>query len=129
EDDALVCEVVELALADEGYDVCSAHDGVSALDVMQQRSPDLLLLDLTLPGGRSEAYVVPHRAGCNGAVPILLMSGRADIGEQDPILGADGAVEKRFDIDVLVETVRAQLASPHCRIPVDMDVKAPAPTC
>jgi DNA-binding response OmpR family regulator len=107
EDDVTICEVVEIILAEEGYDVQAAGDSNSALRLLQQREPAVILLDLTLPGDGSMGFVSAYRTLVNVPAPILVMSGRTDIEEQVAALGAAGSLAKPFDIDVLIASVRA----------------------
>jgi DNA-binding response OmpR family regulator len=112
EDDTTICEVVELALAEEGYDVRSVGNTSGALALLQEREAAVILLDLTLPDNGSAAFVATYRRLVNGSAPVLLVSGRADVEQQVAALGVDGWLAKPFDIDELVETVRSFVTRP-----------------
>src|SRR3990172_6438389 len=76
DDNPLMRKVVRITLQSEGYVVCEAEDGQSALKVMSDCAPDLILQDLVLPDIDGVALVKQLRALPGGAeVPILALSG------------------------------------------------------
>jgi two-component system phosphate regulon response regulator PhoB len=99
EDDSTVAELIRRTLADGGFDVIQVADGAAALDVAWNHKPDVLVLDVGLPGidglevcRRLRADRRTHR------MPVLMLSARGD--EADRIvgleLGADDYVIKPF---------------------------------
>lgn len=109
DDEESIIKVVEYALASAGYEVHTAHDGRSAEFVFEQAKPDLVILDVMLPGKSGLDIARDLRAHSN--VPIIMLSARGD--EVDRILGlefgADDYVTKPFSPRELVSRVKAIL--------------------
>jgi two-component system response regulator ResD len=102
DDDATVAEVVAAYLTRAGYAVRRAADGPSAVAAARERLPDLVLLDLMLPG--FDGYEVHKRIQALGEVPVIMLTARGE--ESDRILGlqvgADDYVTKPFSPRELV---------------------------
>lgn len=110
EDNADLAAGIEHNLRIEGYDVQVAADGHAAIDAYRSRRPDLVLLDLMLPG--VDGYQVLRTMRGDGArVPVIILSARAE--EADKVLGfrldADQYVTKPFGILELLERVATLL--------------------
>lgn len=107
DDEATVREVVGQYLEIEGYSVLSASDGVEALRVAAATPPDLVILDLTLPG--MDGLEVCRRLRAVSAVPILMLTARAD--DTDKLegfhVGTDDYLTKPFNPRELVARVQA----------------------
>ena len=109
EDDAAILETVAYNLGREGYDVVTAADGVSGLQLSRETEPDLIVLDLMLPrmSGLDVCRVVREER----PVPILMLTARS--AEGDKIagldLGADDYVTKPFSMQELMARVSAML--------------------
>lgn len=109
EDEPMVAEVVERYLRRDGYEVRSVRDGHAALEEFEQRRPDLIVLDLMLPGidGREVCRRIRSRA----QTPIIMLTARSE--EIDKLvgleLGADDYVTKPFSPRELVARVKAVL--------------------
>jgi len=109
DDDAKIVELVRLYLARDGYQVLTAFDGVEALRLAREAHPDLIVLDLMLPG--MDGLEVCHVLRAESDVPIIMLTARAT--EQDRLtgldLGADDYVIKPFSPRELAARVRAVL--------------------
>lgn len=109
DDERIVTEVVERYLAREGYDVRRAGDGSEALRIGQEWSPDLIVLDLMLPG--VDGLEVCRRLRANTQVPIIMLTARGE--EIDRIvgleMGADDYMVKPFSPRELVARIKAIL--------------------
>ena len=109
DDEKRIREVVEYALQKDGFRVSSAADGLSALAAVERDPPDLVVLDVMLPG--LDGLSVCRKIRSQGQTPILFLSARAD--EVDRIvgleLGGDDYLVKPFSPRELVARVRAVL--------------------
>jgi DNA-binding response OmpR family regulator len=120
EDDATIGRFVELELLHAGYAVTRCVDGECALDSLTPDSPDLVILDIMLPGadGIEVASVIRER-GLN--MPILMLTARAET--QDVVrgfdAGADDYLRKPFEVPELLSRVRALLKRTDIERPSD----------
>jgi DNA-binding response OmpR family regulator len=109
DDEPAIREAVAYALRSEGYDVESLDDGEAVLEAVREHEPDVLVLDLMLPG--LSGIEVCRRLRSESDVPILMLTARD--AEVDRVLGleagADDYVTKPFSMVELVSRVRAIL--------------------
>ena len=107
DDDAQILKALRINLAARGYEVFLAHSGPEALEVAARLKPELVVLDLGLPGF-SGIQVIGGLRGWT-EVPILVVSGRTDSADKVDALdaGADDYVTKPFAIDELLARIRA----------------------
>jgi DNA-binding response OmpR family regulator len=105
DDEPSIREVVGLYLEEMGFDPTVVGDGHAALELIRTDPPDLLILDVMLPG--VDGYEITRQVRANSAIPIILLTARAD--EIDRILGlemgADDYVVKPFSPRELVSRV------------------------
>ena len=109
EDEPSIAEVVSLYLGRAGYNVRTVGDGLAALDEVERRKPDLIVLDIMLP--EIDGLEVTRRVRARGDTPIIMLTARKT--EVDRIagleMGADDYVVKPFSAQELVSRVRAVL--------------------
>jgi two-component system, OmpR family, alkaline phosphatase synthesis response regulator PhoP len=109
DDEESILKVVDYALTEAGYEVHTASDGPGAEFIFGETQPDLVILDVMLPGKSGLDVARDLRAASN--VPIIMLSARGD--EVDRILGlefgADDYVTKPFSPRELVSRVKAIL--------------------
>jgi DNA-binding response OmpR family regulator len=119
EDDSTLREALRYNLASEGYDVVTAEDGIDGLELARDGSPDLVLLDLMLPGMSGLDVCRSLRQG-GSVVPILMLTARDT--ELDRVVGlevgADDYITKPFSMRELL----ARVASTLRRIEMDRSV-------
>lgn len=106
DDDIHIGNVLEEVLIREGYSVSKAYSGTEALFVLKQSKPDLILLDLMLPGLNGED-LLPQIKG----IPVIVVSAKADIDNKVDLLlgGAVDYVTKPFNTKELLARITVQL--------------------
>jgi two-component system response regulator MprA len=109
EDDSDIADVLRRSLRNEGYEVRTSADGIEALDVAAGFVPDLVVLDLGLPG--LDGVEVCRRLRTEGDVPILMLTARAETSDRVTGLdsGADDYLVKPFERKELLARIRALL--------------------
>ena len=107
DDDPQILRALSITLTARGYDVATAADGKEALRLAVDKHPDLIVLDLGMPGLTGIEVIEAVRAWSR--VPILVVSGRS--GSRDKVdaldAGADDYVTKPFAADELLARIRA----------------------
>lgn len=111
EDDGDIVDVLRRTLRAEGYEVRAAGDGPEALEDLVDFAPDLVILDLGLPGMDGIEVCDRIRKSENGEVPVLMLTARADAEDRVTGLdsGADDYLVKPFDRAELLARIRALL--------------------
>jgi two-component system response regulator CpxR len=116
DDDAELCELVGEYLEGEGFEIEAVYDGVSGIGRCLEREPDLVILDVMLPG--LGGFEVLSRIRAHSRVPVIMLTARGE--EVDRIvgleMGADDYLPKPFNPRELAARIRAILrraASPE----------------
>lgn len=111
EDDRNICQVVKIALEQEGYSVKCAHEGNTGLEFATEGNFDLLILDLMLPGKDGWEICNYLRREMSSTVPIIMLTALDD--EKDRVKGLDSGADdyicKPFSPRELVARVKALL--------------------
>jgi len=109
EDDDAISDLLRRGLSYEGYKVAVAQDGITGLRMARDTPPDLVVLDLMLPG--LDGVEVCRRLRAADDVPILVLTARGTVSDRISGLdsGADDYMVKPFSIDELLARVRALL--------------------
>jgi two-component system alkaline phosphatase synthesis response regulator PhoP len=109
DDEQDILDLVRYQLEREGYQVVGCRDGKAALDLFSRERPDLVILDLLMPG--VDGLEVCRRLRQDSAIPIIMLTAKAE--ETDKVvgleLGADDYVTKPFSPRELVARVKAIL--------------------
>ena len=109
DDDPQLLRLVTRNLEFEGYEVIPASNGQQALEEIEERAPDLVLLDVMMP--KMDGFTVCQRVREFSTVPIIIVTARGQ--DQDKVrgldLGADDYLTKPFSVDELLARVRAVL--------------------
>ncbi len=105
DDDIYIGDMLEEVLSGNGYHVLRAYSGTEALYVLSQKKPDLILLDLMLPGLSGEE-VLPHIEH----IPVIILSAKVDVQDKINLLlsGAVDYMTKPFDTGELLARIAVQ---------------------
>lgn len=109
DDDENIANLISLYLTKECYETRIEHDGQSALDAFKEYAPNLILLDIMLPG--LDGYEVCREIRRESKVPIIMLSAKTEVFDKvlGLELGADDYIIKPFDSKELVARVKAVL--------------------
>lgn len=110
DDDLAICDLLELALADEGWHVQTRTCPQAALALLKEWPVDVILLDLIMSEMNGEAFVDACRQQESGETPILLLSAAPGLDEHAARLGVSGSMAKPFEIDALYTSLRQLVA-------------------
>jgi len=109
DDEKSIVDIIKFNLDKEGYRTFTAYDGYGALEQFQKESPDLVILDVMMPG--MDGYEVCRRIRESSNIPIIMVTARTE--EIDTVLGlemgADEYVTKPFSMRELMARVRTGL--------------------
>ncbi len=109
EDDTHIAELLQMYLNKEGFDVSIAGDGVRGVELAEQLQPDLVLLDLMLPG--MDGWAVCRKLRETSSVPIIMLTAKGEL--EDKVtglnLGADDYIVKPFEMKEVLARIQAVL--------------------
>ena len=105
EDETDLRDTIELLLTVEGCEARGVSDGAAALELLRDWSPDLILLDLTLPSMSGEAFISAYQQTAAPHAPIIVMTGMDIEAAAASAIGADSVLLKPFDVANLLEAV------------------------
>jgi CheY-like chemotaxis protein len=109
DDEPVVLLVLKRILENEGYEVVLANDGTSALALLDKHKPDLVLLDIMMPG--LDGFHVLESIRERFDIPVIMLTARCD---QESLVntlktGADDYIRKPFHTQILLARIRAKL--------------------
>lgn len=109
EDEDTIREVIRRYLEREGYQVREAADGYTALDILAEAEPDLIVMDLMLPG--IDGLTLTRQLRQHSRVPVIMLTARGDTSDRirGLDLGADDYLPKPFSPRELVSRIQAVL--------------------
>jgi DNA-binding response OmpR family regulator len=111
EDQADVAQLIEVVLKGEGYTVAIARDGAQGLMLARDWKPDLILMDIMLPGVDGGTLIARLRQEAETAeLPIIAMSASRTLRDRTAELQADALLSKPFDVDALLVQVQFLLS-------------------
>ena len=121
DDDKNICELLRLYLEKEGYGVILAHDGEEAVVKFNALKPDIILLDIMLPG--IDGWQVCREIRKNNNVPIIMLSAKGETFDKvlGLELGADDYIIKPFETKEMVARVKAVLRRYHMPQSIGVD--------
>jgi DNA-binding response OmpR family regulator len=105
DDDSDIRQVIAYTLADEGFEVDEAADGEAALESVRQQHPDIILLDMKMPGMDGWEFAKLYRKLYAQQAPIIVVTAAHDAARRGMDVNAESYVSKPFDLEVLVRQV------------------------
>ena len=121
DDEQPIVDILVYNLDKEGYNILEANDGLKAVDLALTEKPDLILLDVMLPG--LDGLSVCRKIKNHYNVPILMLSAKGE--EVDKILGlelgADDYITKPFSVRELMARIKANLRKSEVEIPASQE--------
>jgi CheY-like chemotaxis protein len=110
EDDETIRQVLADAMREDGYDVREAACGECALEILGSWSPQVILLDVMMPGmGGATFRAMQQEQGLANGVPLIVVSASRTAVKEAESLGATGVVMKPFDLPYLLDLVEHTL--------------------
>ncbi|HWV35536.1 MAG TPA: response regulator [Thermomicrobiales bacterium] len=111
EDQADVAQLIEVVLVGEGHTVAVARDGAQGLMMARDWKPDLILMDIMLPGVDGGTLISRLRREAETRdLPIIAMSASRTLRDRTAELEADALLSKPFDVDALLVQVQFLLS-------------------
>lgn len=127
EDEQNINDILTFSLGKEGYKTISALDGVTGLEMALNENPDLILLDIMLPG--LDGWEVCKKIREQSQVPIIMLTARED--EVDKVLGlelgADDYITKPYSMRELAARVKANLRRSAAAVQTAQEANADSP--
>lgn len=121
EDDENISKALEVRLQARGYKVLTAFDAIQGMQKATETLPDVILLDITMPGGNGLSLAENLKASTNTqAIPIIFLtaSQKSDLRQKAMALGAAAYFEKPYDFDYLLAALRAVIEHPDVRLAI-----------
>ncbi|MES2424530.1 MAG: response regulator [Pseudomonadota bacterium] len=114
EDDPVTLKVFSVRLERAGFQVVSVADGRDVIDHVRTEMPDLLLLDMTLPGGGLQAVDMLKRLPLLAAIPFIFVTANRNPSYREQAIkaGAVAFMEKPVNMDELLLAIRRSLQMP-----------------
>lgn len=103
DDERAILTVLGIKLRISGYDVVTASNGEQALALVKSARPDLMLLDVIMPG--MDGFEVLERVRVASELPVIVFSARPENGERALSLGANDFLPKPLDVDDMVSRI------------------------
>jgi DNA-binding response OmpR family regulator len=109
DDDPRIVRFIRLKLTASGYQVFTATSGAEALELVAREKPDIMILDVIMPG--IDGFEVLQKLSALSDLPVIVFSARPDNGPKALSLGASDFLVKPFDIDDLVGRIQRTLGT------------------
>ncbi len=109
DDERAILKVLSIKLRISGYDVITALNGEEALELVASAKPDLMLLDVIMPG--IDGFEVLEKLRAFSEIPVIVFSARPENAAKAMELGANHFLAKPFDVDDMVKKIERLLDS------------------
>jgi DNA-binding response OmpR family regulator len=107
DDEKAILTILNIRLKVMGYDVVNAGDGQEALDMLDSTTPDIMLLDIIMPG--INGFEVLRKLRLNSQLPVIVYSARPENRQEALRMGANDFLAKPFDVDYLAKRIELLL--------------------
>ena len=107
DDEKAILKVIGIKLRISGYDVATASGGQEALDLVKAESPDIMLLDVIMPG--IDGFKVLEKMRSFSELPVIVFSARPENAQKAMSLGANDFLAKPFNVDEMVGRIETLL--------------------
>ena len=107
DDEKAILNILKIKLRVSGYDIVTAAGGQEALDLISSASPDIMLLDIIMPG--IDGFEVLKKMHTISSLPVIVFSARPENAKKAMSLGAIDFIAKPFDMDLLVNKIKVLL--------------------
>jgi DNA-binding response OmpR family regulator len=107
DDELALLRVLAIKLKIAGYDVVTAPNGEEALDLTNSMRPDIMLLDVIMPG--MDGFEVLEKVRAVSGLPVIVFSARPENAQKALSLGANDFLAKPFDVDEMVKKIEGLL--------------------
>ncbi len=107
DDEESMIRIIGIKLRISGYEVIAVNDGHQALHIVEHNCPDIMLLDIMMPG--MDGFDVLRKMKYLPYVPVIALSARQENREKSLALGAETFITKPFNIDQLVTEIKTVL--------------------
>ena len=107
DDERAILKVLGIKLGISGYEVITASKGLEALQLIDQKCPDIMLLDVIMPG--MDGFTVLKEVRSRTDLPVIVLSARPENGQIARGLGANDFLCKPFDLDDLIIDIQKLL--------------------
>ena len=109
DDDRLNLTLLQFGLKDKGYQVCVAHDGKEALNVLSQEKPDLIILDIQMPNMNGYEFMNQINESAERKVPVVMLTANETMQDVFAMEGVRGYLVKPVNMKLLEEKIAACL--------------------
>ena len=107
DDERAILKVIGIKLRISGYDVVAASGGQEALDLVKAESPDIMLLDVIMPG--IDGFETLKTLRAFSELPVIVFSARPENAQKAKSLGANDFLAKPFNVDEMVSRIETLL--------------------
>jgi DNA-binding response OmpR family regulator len=107
DDEKAILNILKIKLRVSGYDIVTATGGQEALDLIDSASPDIMLLDIMMPG--IDGFEVLKKMHTISPLPVIAFSAGPENAQKAMSLGANDFIAKPFDVDLLVNKIKVLL--------------------
>ena len=107
DDERAILKVLSIKLRISGYDVVTASSGKEALDVISSACPDVMLLDVVMPG--MDGFEVLEKLRTSSELPVIVFSARPENAQKALSLGANDFLAKPLDVDDMIKRIEQLL--------------------